>query len=298
MAAMLAIAAFVAPATSARAVDRCLAVAEAPPGPPATHLAATRTALIGADGSILRLAALTGLPAAGAWPRPRSDLVQAQMKPEEVQITFWGHSTFVIESPAGVRIATDYNDYIKPAPLPDIVTMNRAHSSHYTDMPEPGIKHVLRGWNPEGGAAQHDVSERDVRVRNVPTNIRTWEGGGHVPYGNSIFVFEVAGLCIAHLGHLHHTLTVQQLGQIGQMDVVLVPVDGSYTLDLPGMVEVLKALRAPLMLPMHYFSSFTLARFLDQVRGTFEIEEVTLPMLTVSRANLPKRQTVRVLPGR
>ena len=113
-----------------------------------------------------------------------------------------------------------------------------------------------------------------------------------------MFVFEIDGLCIAHLGHLHHTLTVQQLGQIGQMDVVLVPVDGSYTLDLPGMVEVLKALRAPLMLPMHYFSSFTLGRFLDRVRGTFAVEEASLPTLVVSRETLPKMQTVRVLPGR
>ena len=89
-------------------------------------------------------------------------------------------------------------------------------------------------------------------------------------YGNSIFIFEMANLCIVHLGHLHHTLTQQQLNEIGRPDVVLVPVDGNYTLDLDGMVEVLHALKAPLMIPMHYFSAYTLDRFLDRVRPEWD----------------------------
>ena len=56
-------------------------------------------------------------------------------------------------------------------------------------------------------------------MRNVPTNIRTLDGGTE-RHGNSIFIFEVANLCIAHLGHLHHTLTQQQLNEIGRVDVV------------------------------------------------------------------------------
>ena len=109
--------------------------------------------------------------------------------------------------PQLVRIATDYNSYVRPPVPPDIVTMNHAHSTHYTDSPEPEIKHVLRGWGPTPDQpARHDVTVRDVRVRNVPTNIRDWRGGTE-RHGNSIFIFEMAKMCIAHLGHLHHTLT-------------------------------------------------------------------------------------------
>jgi L-ascorbate metabolism protein UlaG (beta-lactamase superfamily) len=239
-------------------------------------------------------------------PVPRSLVQRAKFEPAqstgqltaaEVRISFLGHSTFVVESAQGVRIATDYNDYFRPGIVPEIATMNRAHDSHYSNFPDPGIQHLLRGWVPEGGPAQHDVTLRDVRVRNIPTNTRDWQGGTSV-YGNSVFIFEIAGLCIAHLGHLHHTLTVQQLGQLGQMDIVLVPVDGSYTLDLDGMVEVLRALKAPLMIPMHYFSNYTLERFLNRVRGTFEIEQSVLPATVVSRATLPQSQKVLVLPGR
>jgi L-ascorbate metabolism protein UlaG (beta-lactamase superfamily) len=221
----------------------------------------------------------------------------ADLKSGEVRISYIGHSTFLLESPKGVRISTDYNDYVRAPVVPDIATMNRAHSSHFSIAPEPGITHVLPGWNPAGGVPQHDITERDVRVRNVPTNIRGWQGGTD-EFGNSIFVFEMAGLCIAHLGHLHHTLSPRQLAQIGQMDVVLVPVDGSYTLDLPGMVEVLKTLRAPLMIPMHYFSEFTLGRFLDLVKDDFEVRMEPLPVIAVSRGTLPSKPQVRVLPGR
>ena len=99
--------------------------------------------------------------------------------------------------------------------------------------------------------ARHDVTLKDVRVRNVPTNIRDWRGGTE-RHGNSIFIYEMANMCIAHLGHLHHTLNQQQLDEIGRVDVVFVPVDGNMTLDLEGMIEVLQALKAPLMIPMHY----------------------------------------------
>ena len=227
---------------------------------------------------------------------PPSLVRLAQLKPGDVRISYVGHSTFLIETPQGVQIATDYNDYVRPTAVPDIATMNRAHSTHYTNNPDPGIRHVLRGWNPEGGAAHHDITLSDVRARNVPTNIRSYAGGTDV-WGNSIFVFEVASLCIGHLGHLHHTLTTQQLVQIGQLDVVLVPVDGSFTLDVAGMMEVLKALRAPLMIPMHYFSSYTLERFLHDARQAFEVEMSEVPTVVVSRSSLPKSPKILVLPG-
>ena len=214
----------------------------------------------------------------------------------EVRLTYVGHSTFLIESPRLVRIATDYNDYVKPPVLPDIVTMNHAHTTHYSNAPDPGIKFVLRGWNEDGSQPSHDLGFQDVRVRNVPTNIRNWSGGTE-RYGNSIFVFEIAQLCIAHLGHLHHTLTKQQLDDIGRLDVVLTPVDGTYTLDLEGMMEVLRALNAPLTIPMHYFSTFTLERFLARARQDWDVETNTTPSIVLSRATLPKQRKVLVLPG-
>jgi L-ascorbate metabolism protein UlaG (beta-lactamase superfamily) len=221
----------------------------------------------------------------------------AALNPDQVRINYTGHSTFLIESPQGVRIATDYNDYVRPFVLPDIVTMNHAHDTHYTDHPDPGIKYVLRGWGrSESEPARHDITVKDVRVRNVPTNIRNWNGGTE-RNGNSIFVFEIANMCIAHLGHLHHTLNQQQLNEIGRIDAVMAAVDGNMTLDLDGMVEVLHSLKAPLIIPMHYFSSFTLRRFLDRMRQDFEVESSPIPQVVISKTTLPAKPKVLVLPG-
>jgi L-ascorbate metabolism protein UlaG (beta-lactamase superfamily) len=221
----------------------------------------------------------------------------AALKDGEARINYIGHSTFLIESPRLVRIATDYNDYVKPPMLPDIVTMNRAHSTHFTDRPEPGIKFVLRGWKEDGRPSDHDLNFQDVRVRSVATNIRDY-GGGTQRHGNSIFIFELANLCIAHLGHLHHTLNQQQLNEIGRVDVVLVPVDGGATLDLEGMVEVLTALKAPLMIPMHFFSSYTLDRFLQRISKDWDVERADVPSIVVSKHTLPTKPKLLVLPGR
>lgn len=221
----------------------------------------------------------------------------AALNADQVRLSYIGHSTFLIESPKLVRIATDYNDYVRPPLLPDIATMNHAHSSHYTDRPDPGIAHVLRGWGESPDKpARYDLQFKDVRVRNVPTNIRNWSGGTE-QHGNSIFIFEMANLCIAHLGHLHHTLNQQQLNEIGRVDIVLVPVDGSYTLDIDGMVEVLESLKARLMIPMHYFSAMTLNRFLDRMRGKYEVEIGETPSVVLSKTSLPEQPKILVLPG-
>lgn len=214
----------------------------------------------------------------------------------EVGITFVGHSTFLIESTDGITIATDYAGFAGSGVVPDVVTMNRAHSTHYTNSPDPRITHVLRGWNPEGGPADHNLTVGDVKIRNVPTDIRDWSGG-RIPDGNSIFIFEVADLCIGHLGHLHHELGPEHIGGIGRLDVVMVPVDGSYTMAQPSMIEVLKQLRARVVLPMHYFGTSTLATFLDGMRDEFEVEVRPSPDMVISEATLPPAPTVIVLPG-
>ena len=213
---------------------------------------------------------------------------------EEVKITYIGHSTFFIETPGGIRIATDYNGWYKPPALPTIVTMNKAHSSHYTLSPEAGIKHVLQGWEdgaPDG--ANHDLVEGDVYVRNVPTDIRSWSSGGMEANGNSIFIFEVAGLCIGHLGHLHHELTDSHYGEIGRLDILMVPVDGGLTMGAESMATVVQRLRSALILPMHRGGPL-IPRFLSMFGPDFDVVRDTGNTITVSIRKLPKRPTIHV----
>ena len=237
------------------------------------------------------------LAMAGAEPRVvPAAYREAALAADEVKLTYIGHSSFIIESPGGTRIVTDYSGY-SAGILPDGVTMNRAHSTHYTDFPDPAIKHVLRGWNTEGdGPAAHDVEIGDIRVRNVTTDIR---GGmaGRLKDGNSIFIFEVAGLCIGHLGHLHHLLGAEHIGMIGRLDIVMVPVDGGYTMGQQEMLEVLRTIKARIVIPMHYFGPTTLNRFIANVGQDFALETSTSPERVVSAATLPDKPQLLVLPG-
>jgi L-ascorbate metabolism protein UlaG (beta-lactamase superfamily) len=226
--------------------------------------------------------------------------VQEGLEPvaeEVVSIRFIGHSTFLITSPKGVTIATDYNGYAGQGVTPRVITMNRAHTSHYTDTPDPGIEYVLRGWNPEGGKAVHHLQVDDVLIRNVTTDIRRYGMEGRIADGNSIFIFEVARLCIGHVGHLHQVLASEDLAAIGQLDIVMVPVDGSLTMSQGAMLETLKVLKARLVLPMHYFGAATLNRFLLNLGEEFDIEVSRVPEIKVSVHTLPERPKVLALPG-
>jgi L-ascorbate metabolism protein UlaG (beta-lactamase superfamily) len=226
-----------------------------------------------------------------SWrPADASQIAEAP----QVAIEFVGHATFQLTTPGGVVVATDYTGRNGSAGVPNVVTMNRAHSTHYTDNPDPRIDHVLRGWNPEGGKAQHDLEVGDLRVRNVATDIRSWTSAAVDKHGNSIFIFEVADLCIGHLGHLHHRLSDADLAEIGRLDVVMAPVDGSWTLDIPNMIATLKELRASLVIPMHFFGAGSLSRFLTGMSDAFQIRRAQQRVINVSLASLPREPTVLV----
>lgn len=218
------------------------------------------------------------------------------LDPTQVSLTYIGHSTFLIETAGGVTVATDYNDYVRPNVVPRIATMNRAHSTHYSLNPDPGIEYVLKGWHEDHSPVHTDLTVGDLWIGSLSTNIRDWQGGT-ILNGNSIFIFRAADLCIAHLGHLHHTLTADDLAVLGRIDVVLAPVDGSYTLDIEGMMEVLKSLESPLVIPMHYFNEGTLERFLGLLGKSYVVERNPGPTVVLSRATLPAKPTVLVLPG-
>ncbi len=122
-----------------------------------------------------------------------------------VRLTYVDHAMFLLQTPGGLSVITDYSGFIGPTDfVPDVVTMNNAHETHFTNFPDPRIPHVLQGWGNAPLGIDHYLDLGEMLIRNVSTDIRSRFGGGVVPNGNSIFVFEVEGLCIGHLGHLHH----------------------------------------------------------------------------------------------
>jgi L-ascorbate metabolism protein UlaG (beta-lactamase superfamily) len=241
------------------------------------------------------------LAMANAPPRATPvSLRRTAAKIDEVAITYAGHSTYYIDTPGGVTIATDYNGVYRLDRIPDVVTMNRAHSTHYTLFPDPRIATVLHGWGEDGQPARINRRIGDVLIRNVTTDIRRYysddSSAEMIKDGNSIFIFEVAGLCIGHLGHLHHKLDESHFAAIGRLDIVMVPIDGSYTMSLDGVSEITKRLRASVVLPMHRFMT-PLSEFMRKIGQQFAIDVRTEQTLRISLGTLPGTPTVIILDG-
>ncbi|MDF0602401.1 MBL fold metallo-hydrolase [Psychromarinibacter sp. C21-152] len=212
-----------------------------------------------------------------------------------VRISYVDHSMFLIQTPGGLDVITDFNGYIGAQDfVPDVVTMNHAHSTHWTARPDPRIPHVLRGWaeGPEG--ADHHLDLGEMLIRNVSTDIRQGFGGREAD-GNSIFIFEVEGLCIGHMGHLHHEPSEEDYAALGRLDVVMIAVDGGLTLPIDVVVRIMERLKSSVVIPMHWFGRGALERFLLAMSEEFRIERVGGSDLVVSLRDLPPQPTVMVL---
>ena len=224
------------------------------------------------------------------WPWQTAALDLADdAHPGAIKLTFLGHASFEIETPEGARAVTDYNGYLRPTQAPHVVTMNNSHRGHYTDEIDPAIPHMLRGWNPDG-ITRHTVRVKDLHVRSVPTNVSDW--GGRLAHGNSIFVFESLGLCIAHISHVHHALSEEQLRELGTVDVALVAIDGAVTMSHDELFEALSRLKPRLIVPMHMISTMAVSKFLALAEPNYPIRQAEEDMVLISTRTLPEKPEV------
>ena len=213
-----------------------------------------------------------------------------------VRLSYIDHSMYMIQTHGGLSAITDFTGFIgATGMLPDVVTMNNAHDSHWTPFPHPDIPNVLPGWRQNGAPAEYYLDLGEMLIRNVTTDIRGGFGGSVIEDNNSIFIFEVAGLCIGHLGHLHHEPSDETYAAIGRLDVVMAAVDGGLTVDTPTMIRIVQRLRSSFVLPMHWFSRNSLDRFLTGVSGDFDIRRPGESSMEISLGDLPSRPTVVVL---
>ena len=86
--------------------------------------------------------------------------------PETVHIHYIAHAAFLIRSHGGLNMVTDFTGFTGTLPLiPDVVTMNHAHDTHWTPFPDPAIPHVLPGWGEFGEGIEHRLDLGEVAKR-------------------------------------------------------------------------------------------------------------------------------------
>ncbi|MDI6871766.1 MAG: MBL fold metallo-hydrolase [Bacillota bacterium] len=167
-----------------------------------------------------------------------------------MEIQWYGHSCFRLSSQAGFTVVTDPFDqsvgYPRPTFSADLVTTSHDHFDHNHYRIVQGAPKLA---NRPGTVAPGELAS-GVGVRGVASFHDEVEGRRRGP--NTIFLFELDGVRVAHLGDLGHRLSVKQVAEIGPVDVLLVPVGGTYTIDAQGAFEVCQAVQPKIAVPMHY----------------------------------------------
>ena len=210
----------------------------------------------------------------------------------EALIQYFGHNFFQITTRQGTKIVTDPlapGRYPTPLITPHVVTVGREHPNHNYVQLAQGHPLILRGLV-DRGAEWNRVSThvREVFIFNMPI----YQNGVAGALKGAAFIFDLGPLCIVHLGDLSHALTPEQLQQIQGMDVVLIPIDGTYTMGPDLAREVLQQLNPKLAIPMHYRDNLTLVEAFG--RG-FTTRHLASDTLVVSRASLPTSTEIVVL---
>ena len=208
-----------------------------------------------------------------------------------MEISWLGHSCFRIKGSQATIITDPYSPdegYALGRPTAHIVTVSHEHSDHaYVQgiggeprlVTRPG-EYEIKGVLIIGIATYHDAEEGRSRGKNI------------------VYLIQVDEVLVCHLGDLGHVLTAEQVEGMGDVDVLLLPVGGVYTINAPLAAEVVRQLEPKVVIPMHYqtpalkWKLEPVDRFLKEI-GVKEIK--SQPKLSLTKASLPDSTRVFLL---
>ncbi len=209
-----------------------------------------------------------------------------------MKIKWLGHASFLITSDTGMKIITDpyeigsglsYGGIKESA---DIVTVSHDHSDHNNAASVQGNPEVVRGT----------AQVKGVEFKGIPCCHD--EAGGKLRGKNTIFCFEVDGIRVCHLGDLGHQLSDKQVAELGEADILLVPVGGFYTIDAGVATEVCDRLKPRVVIPMHYKTDkcdFPIAGVEQFLRGKDCVSRLDVSEVEFKQGELPAHTQIIVL---
>jgi L-ascorbate metabolism protein UlaG (beta-lactamase superfamily) len=223
------------------------------------------------------------------------------------KLTWLGQACFVLETAAGTKVVMDPFSkgigYELPAGLrADLITISHEHPDHNNVALATNKPRVLRGLTADKkGWTRIEEKFKDVTIRSVGVYHDDKRGADRGL--NTVFVFEVGGVRIVHMGDLGHPLTDAQRAAIGAVDVLLVPVGGTFTIDAREATRLVDQIRPRLMVvPMHYKTGATTIKGLEGVadflEGKTNVRRETTPTISLSPVKARPAVEIVVLPYR
>jgi len=208
-----------------------------------------------------------------------------------MEITWLGRACFRIRAKEATVI-TDPPDKSAGCslgrPTADIVTVSHSDPAHSAVHAVAGNPRVL------DGPGEYEIAGASI------VGITTWRGKEKTPESgrNIAFVIELEDMRIGHLGAIGHVPTADQLEEMQNVDILLVPVGGGESLEAPQAAETVSLIEPKLVIPMSYANDLDRAkldpvdRFLKEMGAK---KDETHAKLTVTRSSLPEETQVVVL---
>jgi L-ascorbate metabolism protein UlaG (beta-lactamase superfamily) len=210
-----------------------------------------------------------------------------------MKIRWLGHSAFLITADDGTKIITDpygnfpdlhYAQIEGPA---DVVVVSHKHGDHF------GAK--VRG-NPRLVSGGGEKKEKGIEFKGVEVYHDTSKGSQRGP--NTVFCFSVDGVRLCHLGDLGHLLSGPDIAKIGQVDVLMIPVGGLYTIDAAEATKICEQVKPKVIIPMHYSNdkcSFPISGVEDFLKGKANVKRLNTSDLELKAGQLPQTTEIVVL---
>ncbi len=208
-----------------------------------------------------------------------------------MEIDWFGHACFRLRGREGTVVTDPYSKEIGLSfarPRADIVTISHDHPGHnYAN----GVKGEPRVLN---GPGEYEI--RNIFITGIQTSHD--KKGGKERGANTVYIVEMDGLTICHLGDIGHVPTQTQAEAFGNIDVLLVPVGGVSTINASDASEIVSLVEPQIVIPMHYQLT-DLAFKLDPASKFFKVlglkPPAPVPSLKVTKDSLPKETQVVLL---
>ena len=163
-----------------------------------------------------------------------------------MEITYLGHSSFKLKGKSAILVTDPFNasqvGLTYKGVSADIVTISHQHEDHNQFENVSGYKRVV------DGPGEYEISE--VSIIGMPSYHD--DKKGKIRGKNIIFIIEMDGLRIAHLGDLGYKLSESELESLGSIDILMIPVGGEYTIGFSQAAEITRSIEPYLIFPMHY----------------------------------------------
>ena len=163
-----------------------------------------------------------------------------------MEIKWIGHACFLLKDNNGTKVLLDpfdssvgYKVYDENA---DIITVSHHHRDHdYTE--------IVKG-NPIIIDREGTYNKHNINLRGIPSFHDKTKGANRGK--NTIFVFDIEGYKICHLGDLGYVLSDEEIKNIGEVNILMLPVGGFFTIDAKEAAEVALKINSNYIIPMHY----------------------------------------------